>query len=229
MILAKFDWKYKLYFIFIKNLNATCYTNNAEVHKTISTTNLYQAISHVQWMNIKNPPKNWHLCSVSILSLSFPGMGILMLNVILCTDVVHHKWNIVAWNWSNTINSFSALWILMAWCFSTRASVATVLRTHPCVSSCLGVTTYNNVNQYLILSNHACQWGINLHLYGISSLHVLIPDTSKGCDLSWEDYQTEGKTGWKTKVISKQIFDLWPLHVNPSVPCVCLVLFHQYR
>ena len=27
----------------------------------------------------------------------------------------------------------------MAWCFSTRASVATVLTTHPCVSRCSGV------------------------------------------------------------------------------------------
>ena len=36
-------------------------------------------------------------------------------------------------NWSSTMN-VSALWILMAWCFSTRASVATVLTTHPCVS-----------------------------------------------------------------------------------------------
>ena len=27
----------------------------------------------------------------------------------------------------------------MAWCFSTRASVATVLTTHPCVSQCLRV------------------------------------------------------------------------------------------
>ena len=29
----------------------------------------------------------------------------------------------------------------MAWCFSTRASVATVLTTHPCVSRCLRVKT----------------------------------------------------------------------------------------
>ena len=29
--------------------------------------------------------------------------------------------------------------MLMAWCFSTRASVATVLTTHPCVSRCLRV------------------------------------------------------------------------------------------
>ena len=36
----------------------------------------------------------------------------------------------------------SALWILMAWCSCTRASVATVLSTHPCVSSCLWDNRY---------------------------------------------------------------------------------------
>ena len=36
------------------------------------------------------------------------------------------------------MNVQSALWMLMAWCFSTRTSVATVLTTHPCVSRCLG-------------------------------------------------------------------------------------------
>ena len=34
---------------------------------------------------------------------------------------------------------WSALWILMAWCFSTRASVFTVLSMHPLISSCLWV------------------------------------------------------------------------------------------
>ena len=29
----------------------------------------------------------------------------------------------------------SALWILLVWCFSTRASVATVRRMHPCASN----------------------------------------------------------------------------------------------
>ena len=33
-------------------------------------------------------------------------------------------------NWSSTMNIYSALWILMAWCFSTRASVPTVLNTY---------------------------------------------------------------------------------------------------
>ena len=31
------------------------------------------------------------------------------------------------------------MWVLMSWCFSTRASVATVLITHPCIPSCLWV------------------------------------------------------------------------------------------
>ena len=33
-------------------------------------------------------------------------------------------------------------WILMAWCFSTSASVATVLNTYPYVSCCLWVKLY---------------------------------------------------------------------------------------
>ena len=37
------------------------------------------------------------------------------------------------------MNVQSASWILMAWCFSTRSSVATVLTAHPCVSRCLRV------------------------------------------------------------------------------------------
>ena len=46
------------------------------------------------------------------------------------------------WNWSNTIDVRLALWMLMAWCFCTRASVATVLTTHTCVSWCLGVNKH---------------------------------------------------------------------------------------
>ena len=62
-------------------------------------------------------------------------------NVVSFSDAVHLMCNIFIWNWSNTMNVKSALWILMAWCFSTRASVATVLTTHPCVSRCLRVKT----------------------------------------------------------------------------------------
>ena len=60
-------------------------------------------------------------------------------NVILFSNVISCKCNISVSNWSNTMNIYSTLWILMAWCFSTRASVITVLSAHPCVSSYLWV------------------------------------------------------------------------------------------
>ena len=42
-------------------------------------------------------------------------------------------------NWSDTMNIWFGVWILMFWCFSTRASEATVLFKPPCISSCLWV------------------------------------------------------------------------------------------
>ena len=50
---------------------------------------------------------------------------------------VFNRCNIFVSNWSNAMDIWTALWILMAWCFSTRASVATVLNMHSCVSSSL--------------------------------------------------------------------------------------------
>ena len=38
--------------------------------------------------------------------------------------------------------------MLMAWCFSTRASVATVLTMHPCISRCLGVESINSLSPW---------------------------------------------------------------------------------
>ena len=73
--------------------------------------------------------------------LTLKRLGHFFQNVILFSNVVHHKCNIFIWNWTDTMNVWSALWMLMAWCFSTRASVATVLTTHPCVSRCLWVKT----------------------------------------------------------------------------------------
>ena len=52
-----------------------------------------------------------------------------------------YSYNISVWNWSSTMNIWSSLWILMAWWISTKTSVATVLNTHPCVSSCLWVNS----------------------------------------------------------------------------------------
>ena len=64
-------------------------------------------------------------------------------NVNLSFDTVHRNLIISVWKWTNTMNILSALWILMAWCFSTRASVATVLSKHPCISSCFWVNNCN--------------------------------------------------------------------------------------
>ena len=74
-------------------------------------------------------------------SLTLKQLGNFCQNVILFSHVVHHEWNILVWNYSNRMNILRTLWILMAWCFCTRASVATVLITHPCVSSCLRVNS----------------------------------------------------------------------------------------
>ena len=38
---------------------------------------------------------------------------------------------------------WSALWILIAWCFSTRVSVSTVLNMHPCLFICLCLKVWN--------------------------------------------------------------------------------------
>ena len=83
-----------------------------------------------------------HLCIYAS-----PGLGVIVLtlkrpvhfsqNTILFSYNVHNKCNTLVWNWPNTMNIQSALWILMAWCFSTRASVVTVLSTHQCISQCL--------------------------------------------------------------------------------------------
>ena len=45
--------------------------------------------------------------------------------------------------------------MLMAWCFSTRASVATVLTMHPCVSWCLGVRIWQTVDNKSIIIHNA--------------------------------------------------------------------------
>ena len=55
------------------------------------------------------------------------------------SNIVPYNCNFSIWNWSNIINIYSALWILMAWYLNSRASVTTVLSTCPSISSCLWV------------------------------------------------------------------------------------------
>ena len=50
--------------------------------------------------------------------------------------IMSYYFHFSVWNWSNAMNIQSAPRMLMAWCWSTRASVATVLSRHLCVSSC---------------------------------------------------------------------------------------------
>ena len=73
------------------------------------------------------------------VKLTLKQLGHFFQNVISFSNVVHYEWNILLWNHSNTINILPTLWVLMAWCFSTRASVATVLNMHRCISRSLGV------------------------------------------------------------------------------------------
>ena len=65
--------------------------------------------------------------------------GYFFQNEILFYDIVPYNCNISLWNWSNTMIIESTLWILMAWCFSTRASVAKLMSMHSFVSSYLWV------------------------------------------------------------------------------------------
>ena len=58
-------------------------------------------------------------------------------NIIKFSNVVPCICNSSVWNYSNKMSIYSSLLILMAWCFSTRASVDTVLSTYQSVCNCL--------------------------------------------------------------------------------------------
>ena len=77
-----------------------------------------------------------------IFDLTLKQLANVFQNVILVSYVM------VVWNWSNAMDVYLVLWILMAWCFSTRTSVATVLSMYPCTSSCL----WANLKLYLLFS-----------------------------------------------------------------------------
>ena len=82
-------------------------------------------------------PASW--LSIVLGTLTLKQLRHFFLNANSFANIVPYNCNIVVQNWSNIMNIQSALWILMA--CSTRASVATVLSTHWCVSSCLWVNT----------------------------------------------------------------------------------------
>ena len=102
-------------------------------------------------LNAPNGRNRWSYCStftVSCLHLTLKWLGHFFQNVISFSDAIHLMCISRIWNWSNTMNVSSALWILMAWCFSTRASVATVLTMHPCISQCLRVNEKSKMKTF---------------------------------------------------------------------------------
>ena len=87
------------------------------------------AQSFVQWLLFSLVQSHWPL----------NNWVIFFQNIISFPNDVQCKCNISAWNWSNTMNILLALWELMAWCFSTKVSVVTLLKPHQCVFSYLGI------------------------------------------------------------------------------------------
>ena len=75
------------------------------------------------------------------------------------------KCKISVWNWSNTTIPCSALWILMAWWFSSRASAATVLITHLCISSWLQVNI--KIPQCGTMIPSRPQWAFFCNLFNV--------------------------------------------------------------
>ena len=122
-------------------------------------------------------------------------------NVIIFSNVIPYKCNILAWNWSNTMNIFSALWLLMVWCFSTRASVATLLSMHPSISSCVAVNKWQSSTVDLQWSAYICstnaancntnnKYMSTLHKTGIiwALMHLISPVCSKASS-GWQQYR----------------------------------------
>ena len=100
------------------------------------------------------------------------GLDHFIQNVISAFNYVQNRCYTFAQNWSDTMNIQSALWILvMAWCFSTRASIATVLSANPCVSRCLRVKpVVRDLSTYM-----HCGWSLcNNHYDSLSMGYVMI-------------------------------------------------------
>ena len=91
----------------------------------------------------------WMFCCymLTLVSWIYPNpltTGYFLMHISFC-NTTPHNCNISVWNWYTIMIIQSALWILMSWCFSTRASVVTVLSTHPCIYSCLWFKKHKNI------------------------------------------------------------------------------------
>ena len=94
----------------------------------------------------------------------------------------------------------------MAWCFSTRTLVATVLTTHPCVSRCLRV----HLN-YLLVPMPLPSWHWLTHLIAQSPWGSKVASCSS---LFWQSFPESNKVGYvKPQLDYKGIL----LHISQQV------------
>ena len=139
--------------------------------------------------------------------------------------------------------------MLMTWCFSTRASVATVLTMHPCVSQCLGVKSdlilslrchsisnhwqlnslFNNLFWLTTKKTSSYFIGQCLHWWSSSqnrSLSISVgAGLCHGCDIS-----VEANVGWFAHLVGWSIFSkivcdsmIWVLYLCTKC-CPCFVV-----
>ena len=83
----------------------------------------------------------WVSLDHKLIKQSIKQMGNFCQNAIWGSNVILYKCDISVWDWPSTMNVWSALWLLMVWCLGSRASVATVLSEHLCISRHLEVNT----------------------------------------------------------------------------------------
>ena len=98
-------------------------------------------------------------------------------NLILFSNV-YYKCDFFLRQWSNAIHIWSALWVLMIWCFSTRASGATVLNMQPYVSRRVWVKT----------SHGNCREGLGMVTFqGLNSFGMMNVSSSCGFPIYWNN------------------------------------------
>ena len=117
------------------------------------------------WCDRLNQPWNWKRAPNTIC------------RDIFLASAINHSTGIFVWNWSVTISNESALWVLMVCCFSTRASVATVLVASPCVSSYLWVKymIYHNIHTWFSVVRFSVvllQWYQQLQVIHVIDLPI---------------------------------------------------------
>ena len=95
------------------------------------------------WINSLAPGRSWYDFKNVIFNLA------LLIGIFKSSDD-----NVLRWMPQDLTDDKSTLVHVMAWCFSTRASVATVLTMHPCVSWCL------RFNYITIIMKHMIMWNI---------------------------------------------------------------------